>query len=66
MRLTTAGACLLKVSVITFTVPEKLFYASRVYIYDQKWFQSEDNEVPAKEANWSGFALKPPIQFLRV
>ena len=33
MRLTTAGACLSKVSVITGH--EKLFYASRVYIYDQ-------------------------------
>ena len=28
-------------------------------------FQSEDNEVPAKKANWSGFELEPPIQFLR-
>ena len=34
IRLTAAGACLLKVSVITG--PEKLFYAYRVYIYDQK------------------------------
>ena len=30
-----------------------------------EWFQSEDNEVPAKEANRSGFELEPPIQFLR-
>ena len=34
MRLTAAGACLSKVSVITGH--EKLFYASRNYIYDQK------------------------------
>ena len=34
MRLTPAGACLSKVSVITGH--EKLFYAFRVYIYDQK------------------------------
>ena len=65
MRLTAAGACLSKVSVIPWH--EKLFCACRVYIYDQKlyWFQSEDNEVPAKEANWSGFELERPIQFLR-
>ena len=64
MRLTAAGACLSKVSVITGH--QKLSYAIRVYIYDQKlsWFQSEDNEVPAKEANWSGFELEPPVQFL--
>ena len=47
--------------------PEKLFYACRVYIYDQKlqWFQSEGNEVPAKETNWSAFEQEPPIQYFR-
>ena len=34
IRLTATGACLSEVSVITG--PEKLFYACRVYIYDQK------------------------------
>ena len=34
MRLTAAGACSSKVSVITG--PEKLFYACYLYIYDQK------------------------------
>ena len=34
MRFTAAAACLSKVSVITGH--EKLFYASRVYIYDEK------------------------------
>ena len=65
MRLTAAGACLSKVSIITGH--EKLFYACRVYIYDHKlyWFQSEDNEAPATKANWSGFELEPPIQCLR-
>ena len=47
--------------------PEKLFYACRVCIYDQKlqWFQSEDNEVPAKETDWSAFEQEPPIQYFR-
>ena len=47
--------------------PEKLFYACRVYIYDQKlqWFQSEDNEVPAKKTHWSAFKREPPIQYFR-
>jgi len=34
IMLTSTGACLSKVSGITG--PEKLFYACRVYIYDQK------------------------------
>ena len=65
IMLTATGACLSKVSVITG--PEKLFYACLVYIYDLKlkWFQSEDNELPAKETTWSGFEQEPLMQYFR-
>ena len=67
IRLTATGACLSNVSVYVITGPEKLCYVCRVYINDQKlqWFQSEDNEVPAKKTNWSGFEQEPPIQYFR-
>ena len=67
IRLTATGACLLNVSVHAISGPEKLCYVCRVYIFDQKlqWFQSEDNEVPAKETNWSGFEQEPLIQYFR-
>ena len=66
IRLTATGACLSNVSVYVITGPEKL-YVCRAYIYDQKlqWFQSEDNEVLAKETNWSGFEQESPIQYFR-
>ena len=56
IRLTATGACLLKVSVTDYW-PKKLSFMCCVCIFDQKlqWFQSEDNKVPAKETNWSGF-----------
>ena len=67
IRLTATGACLSNVSVYVLTGPKKLWNVCRVYICDQKlqWFQSEDNEVPAKEKKWPGFEQEPPIQYFR-
>ena len=64
IRLTSTGACLSQVSVITG--PKNCFMLAVFISMIRNCNGFKDNEVPTKVTNWSGFEQEPSIQYFNI